>query len=69
MAGFGKKMNGWKADEQTKKSRALDIVSAVQERSTLNGSARKYQGLCILTLVRRDNTQYSGSIQAVSRQC
>ena len=41
---FWKKMNGCKADEQTKKSRASDLVSAVQDRSMFNVSVRNTCG-------------------------
>ena len=45
---FRKTMNGFKTDEQTKKSRSLDMASALQERSTTNRSTRKHVLDCIL---------------------
>ena len=37
-------MDGCEADEQMKKSRALDLARGVQECSTFNRSARKMSG-------------------------
>ena len=41
---FWKKMDDWKADEQIKFSKALDMGRKVQERSTFNESAIKMSG-------------------------